>query len=441
MAFAVSTARPVALLVLAVLALTAVGAASPQPEATCGSCGMVFERVAEDRGLDVNVTRSEATIRVHENESATWTVTNTLAANGSRPTETELTATARATVTDGWGVPHSRDGTVTVTDVRVDNRTVVLRFRDADGAQRRAGLLVVDYFQTAHRGGWRMTADTIRVVGPAGTTAVNDPDTPSGTGVSLETGRALTLGGDADHPGWFSDDLYVVFGDDPAQWRVGAAVALATAPIWVDNVTSYVLPGLVGYALLLVVVTTLTRSLGTTDRSPDRLALGVGLLGWIGTASSLLSPGPRWYLSFAVVFAIVGSVAAVRPSAFRSQGRAVGLGVVTALVAAAASLSSGIGTNWATVAATLPVALGPAYGLAVARASTTDRGLAIPFTGMLVTAGVTGSVLVPPSSRPSAFFLGFVVFAAIWVTLCTLPLAAVGFRAYAQLRGDTGQST
>ncbi len=401
---------------------------------------MVFERVAEDRGLDVNVTRSEATIRVHENESATWTVTNTLAANGSQPTARELAATAQATVTDGWGVPHSGDGTVTVRDVRVDNRTVILRLRDADGAQRRAGLLVVDYFQTAHRGGWRMTADTIRVVGPAGTTAVNDPDAPSNTGIGLETGRALTLEGDAAHPGWFSEDFYVVFGDEPAQWRVSAAVALATGPIWVDNVTGYVLPGLVGYALLLVVVTMLTRTLGTATRSPDRLALGVGLLGWLGTVSSLLSPGPQWYLSFAVVFAIVGSVAAVRPSAFRSRTRAVALGVATALLAAATGLSSGAGAHWATVATTLPVALGPAYGLAVARASATDCGLAAPFAGMLVTAGVTGSVLVPPSSRPPTFFLAFVVFGVLWATLCTLPLAAVGFRTYVQLRGSAEQS-
>ena len=66
-----------------VLPVVPVAAASPRPTPACALCGPAFADVADDcareRGLpesNVTVTHSRATVRVHENGTATWRVRN-----------------------------------------------------------------------------------------------------------------------------------------------------------------------------------------------------------------------------------------------------------------------------------------------------------------------------------------------------------------------------
>lgn len=66
------------LLVCSLVAIAVPASGRPPPRPFCDACGDAFEREAAYQGVAVTVTRSNATIQVHGNGSATWTVRNHL---------------------------------------------------------------------------------------------------------------------------------------------------------------------------------------------------------------------------------------------------------------------------------------------------------------------------------------------------------------------------
>ncbi|WP_340101167.1 hypothetical protein [Salinibaculum salinum] len=52
--------------------------AAPPPRPVCAGCGDVVEDRAADRGVDLTVTNSTATVTVHENGTGSWVVNNTI---------------------------------------------------------------------------------------------------------------------------------------------------------------------------------------------------------------------------------------------------------------------------------------------------------------------------------------------------------------------------
>lgn len=250
------------LLVAVTVALLLLGAvapapASPQPVPVCGACGVSFVEAAADHGVAVEVTNSTARVQYHENGSATWTVTNTVnasAADRFRDEPRLLASIAGEAARSGYGLPSLDDGTVvTVQSSAVEGDTVTLRFTHDGAADRHLGLLVVDALHTdGVRGGWIVNADTFTVVGPPGSAVVNDPT----SAVDAEhapsvDGRSVTWTGSVDgrYDHTFYADVYVVFGEDPVPGQAFGAVALASAPLVVDNVVGFVLPPTLLFAL------------------------------------------------------------------------------------------------------------------------------------------------------------------------------------------------
>lgn len=331
--------RPALLLaLLAVVVLAAVAGASPQPSPICGFCGGSFESAAEDHGVNATVAESRVTVQVHENGSATWTVRNSLG-NGSdrfREDPSRLADVGR-TLADGSPgvVDEARFGTA-----RMDGDTAVLVYRDPAAAQRHAGLLVVDYLHHEGYEQWYVVnAEMFTISGPDGTTVTNDPASGQVDGRSViwegTTERAIyeapTLSG---YP-------YVVFGPDRSAGttaRTTAAVLLASAPLVVDRVTTFLLLQTFVFTVVLGIVAAGVRRRGPeVDVEPLAGLLAVlGGLGGLGLAAVYgigSVPGPA---AFGV---LVGALAVFpRTRRYLRSSRRQGLVAVGALVAVWAAL-------------------------------------------------------------------------------------------------------
>lgn len=440
---------------LLVCLLAAPALASPQPDPLCGACGSSFESVAEGRGLALNVTRSTATVQVHENGSATWVVTNRVTDTGPGTDADALRAVARRAATDGWGLPHVYDdGEVTVQSTRVENGTVRLRFRDPDAAQRHAGVLVVNYLHSEGvRGGWIRNAE-FSVVGPNGTTVGNDSTAPFDPEYT-EPSELPTVDGDTvswqgsavDEHGYgsaFHDDVYLAFAQPgTAGYRVDAALALATAPIWLDNVRSFVLPTVLVAALLAAGVAAAARRIGETDLDAGRFAAvvaGLGALGVLTAGIAAVLDEPSWFVGVAAVYLVTGAAAARTPERLRTVRGALDVGAAALLVAGSALLAleaaargsvSWLGTARG-IAVHAPLAFAPAFGAALVGRSGTDRALlARAYVGLLATVAVAGMVFVPYDSRPWGLVLMLMLGATVVGALGTLPLAGLASRVQA----------
>lgn len=454
MAVALAVCLVAALLVAALPATLA----SAEPAPVCGACGGSFEQAAHEEAVPANVTHSTATVAVHANGSATWTVTNRVNASAAERLRADpalLEEVARRAATRGWGLPGVHgSGEVGFRSASVDDRTVTLRFVDPDAGRRHAGVLVVDYLHTEGvRGGWFLNADTFTVVGPPGTAVVNDPaaaidrESAPADAVPAVDGRRVTWQGSVDPDGpAFSADLYLAFGDagTPAV-QVDAALALATAPIWLDNVAVFVLPAVAVYGVLLVGVAAATRRVAATDADPARVERGVAAVGAVGVAAGLVATvlgAPGSFVGVATVYLTTGGLALARPRWLRSVRGALGVGAAGLALLAAVQLVVGGGFGATgrslpaalrTAAVHLPVAVAPAFGVAVARAARRGdrRATAGAFLGALLALGVAGGVLVPYGTRPWGLLLVFTVGGAILAAVLGLPLAALGARRWA----------
>lgn len=426
--------RHAALALLAVLALAAVAGASPQPSPACGFCGDQFESTADEHGVNASVVESHAVVQVHDNGSATWTVRNRLdrGADRFRAGPARLDAVAETLAEDHHGVAEGAHPV----DARMDGDEAVLTYRDPGTAERRAGMLVVDYFHHDGYDRWlQVNADTLVVRGPPGTVVANDPAS------GAVDGRAVTWEGSAE------DLLYraprmegyplVVFGSDDATGtaaRAQAAVAATTVPLFVDGVVQYVAvqAALFGGALALVGKAIRHRDPGVGVEYVAGATAVVGAAGTLALVAvlDLHSAGPG------VVVALVGGVA-LHPTGrehLDAPGRlavAAGLAVVAGWALGALTHAlfplDGVGawTPRQTVAVVLPFAAMVPLGAALRR----DRRTRLGWSGVAVLAfALMPPLLVDFTAPESAFFpglamIGFLTAAVAFPVLGALPLS------------------
>ncbi|SFR99262.1 hypothetical protein SAMN05216559_2179 [Halomicrobium zhouii] len=442
------------LVFLAVVALAVAGTAmaSPSPDNVCGACGDVFEDVASEQGVPVEVTHSTATVYVHENGSATWVVTNRVnesAADQLAASPAALHRVARATTTEGYGHPAGTRVPRTSVTASVDGRNVTFQFRERDASESRLGLTVAG---TLHRGsvmgGWLLNADRFTVVGPPGTELVNEPnetihaDDADAPGVPDVDGRRVTwTGPETDWGQFVSENVYLVYGPpDTSEYHADGAVALATAPLWLENVKWYVLPPTAIYgALLLGAVAAVRRAeSGDSDRLAPLLA-GLGLVGIVAAVLAQHLHEPAWYGGLAAIYLVTGLVAWRRPDRLVSVRDALGVAVVAALGAGvvATTIEPAAWTNGSSArtvleqtAYHLPVAVAPAFGLAVAgpRSARTARAVAYGYLGSVFTFFLAAVVRVPVATRPFGPLILMIVAGAVVSVLATVPLAVLAVR-------------
>ena len=450
--------------VVAVLCLAVPAASSSPPEPICGPCGSTFEERAEQQGVAVNVTHSTAEIRVDENGSATWTVTNRLGeANASRlaATPERLGAIARGAAVD-TGVAADSGGSVTVQSATVDNETVQVRFTDPDAGSRHAGVLVVDYFHAGGTWGQLLNADEISITGPEGPVVANDPrsiiDDAHATAAEVPTVEGGTVmwhrTASDDREATIHDEFYIAYAEPAAgSTRVDAALALASLPIWLSNVRDIVLPAAVVYALVLSGVTAVVRwtvwtstevdqsipgvnqPLFDTDRLPSDVDwFAAGITG-IGLAVGLLAAFrllPSTLLGVGVIYFATGAAAVARPDWLRSVRGALAVGLAATLAVGGVV---GLGvvnpryTGFAPTAAHamavhLPFAVAPAFGLAVdGEGVEVTRSTVAALCGGVAAFVVAGAAFVPFDFRPSFVILFVLPVLIVAVGVLMLPLS------------------
>jgi len=436
----------VPLIALLLLSVVGTAIASPQPENVCGACSDAFEDVASEQGVPVNVTHSTATVSLHENGSATWVVTNRVngsAADRFAESPAVLHRVARAAATEGYGLPDGRKVSSDSVAASVDGRTITLRFRERDASERRLGLAVA---RTLHRdgvmGGWLLNADRFTVVGPPGTVLVNEPndglDGDEPAAVPDVDGRRVTWTGPATDWGSFiNHDVYLVYGPpETTEQHVDAAVALATAPIWIENVKLFVLPPTAVYGVLLLGVAAVAHRAGPGERR--RLGRGIAVLGLLGIVAAAIAQRqhqPAWFGGLGAVYLVTGVVARRRPALLSTIRGAVAVAAGAAVAAGLASLAiepiwylnAGLPLSVVEQAAYhLPVAVGPAFGLAVAPGTTRRvRRIFGAFAGALVVFLAAGALLVPVASRPFGIIVVVTGGGALLSALLAVPLAVL----------------
>lgn len=122
---------------LALAALAAPAVAMPPPEGVCGPCGPGFVDAADEEGVAVTVSHSEAAVDVHANGTATWTVRN-------RVGDDDAAALAEGDALDRVAARAVDDADPVA---RLDGGEVVLRYRVDGFATPVAGALRVDHFR------------------------------------------------------------------------------------------------------------------------------------------------------------------------------------------------------------------------------------------------------------------------------------------------------
>ncbi|MFO7834507.1 MAG: hypothetical protein R6V31_10785 [Halohasta sp.] len=430
---------------LAVGSLAAPAVASSPPEPVCGPCGSAFEERADQQGVAVNVTHSTAEIRVDENGSATWIVTNRLGeanASGLAATPERLRQVARGAAVDE-GLAAESDGSITVQSATVDNGTVRVRFTDPDAASRHAGVLVADYFHSIGTWGAVLNADRVSITGPEGTVVANDPraivDDEHATDSELPTVDEGTLTwqrtASADDPAELYDEFYIAFAEpETGSTRVDAALTLASLPIWLSNVRDIVLPGAVVYGLVSVGLAAATRWTVETPTDAGRFAAavaGAGVLGALAAAVGLL---PATLLGVGVLYAEIGLAGLVRPDWLRSVRGALAVGLAALLAVGGILLGLGaVDPRFADLAPTvahamaihLPLAVAPAFGVGVLGGGLMSRSTAAAVAGAIVAFVVAGGAFVPFDSRPFFLILFVLPFIVALLGLIVLPLSVL----------------
>lgn len=290
-----SLARPLrAALVVALLlsTLPPAVAGSPRPITVCPPC----EEPTGFDGPDLAVTASDVTIDVSADGSATWTATVTVA-NATALRRAAENGSLRRGVLDGIA---RLPGNPRLLALDISGDTFTARWRAADVARRTGGVLLVDYLRDdpGTRVFVDLGADSVTVVGPAGTEAVRAP------GGARVDGRTVTM---TSLPS--GDGPFVAFGSGPfAGPRALFAVAALLAPAVLRNLAFLV-------AVPTAVFATGTVGLGAAGRRapatvpPRTLALGVAALGALLAAHPLYVPYEP-FLGSANAGLFVGAVAA-----------------------------------------------------------------------------------------------------------------------------------
>lgn len=286
-------------LLLALAALAVVPAtAAPPPESVCAPCQEGLEWNAHRYDIALDVTHSNATVRVHPNGSATWIVTSQFEhrvpeeyATGPNETFVEPSVLARddglARTVAGDAADHTDDTVreeISLQSVTVANDTIRFRFLEPTVArQAPGGVVLVDEFRPdGPHTGWFVDVDRLRVVGPSGTTLANDVESAVGDHGAVD-GRTLTLTGNVtDPPALPGDQFFLAFAPS-GQWAgtvATFAIASVTGPQFLGGLVATQLVGAVALALALGTVLWLRRRRG---ESLDRKSLAL----WLGVAVSL----------------------------------------------------------------------------------------------------------------------------------------------------------
>lgn len=438
--------RLAALLLGAVLLAPAVVGpvtASPMPTSVCSPCDRGFEAATESHDLDVRIQRSTATVRVHANGSATWTVRNRLSgADVSAFVEDPALLEQVASEALGHrGVAVHRQTLLGVEAGEGD--VVVVRYRTPDFAHRTLGVLRSDHFRD-RPGAYLLTdlgADRLTVVAPEGTAvAAGVP------GASVE-GREMTLRAFESA----GDGPFVVIAPEGAALgglRAQLAIGLALAPIVAKNLLWLVLVP-VGLLTAAFAATSRGVAAGVPTASATRARRAGVVVAGLGALAALLSFGAPTavggvhasavLLAGGVGTAAVGGVAAWRPDRFgrREHGLALvgglALGGIAALARSAVGGLSLHGAGIFTVALPLLSLLGLPLGHVAAHRGRRHWLLAL--------AGIAGLyALLVVLTRPMAemggtlYFLGPILLSilAVLAGVLAVPLLALG----ALLPGD-----
>lgn len=323
-----------ALLVLPVLAPVT---ASPAPTSVCPVCGYELEAVAESNDVDLSIAESEATARLHENGTTTWTArvratnASSFQALDSDPGLRQATEQAF-----GFGGPETE-----VRAVRLEGDTLVVRYARSGQVSRTQGVFRYDGLRDdpgvyVYLG---LGADRVTVEGPPGTTVVRAPGaaaTEEGrvTFTSLPDGQGPFLvftPGDASVPGV----------------RAVLAVFLPLLPVFARNAFWYIGVPTLAFAGGLSGLRYAVR-----DRTIDRalVARGVGALAaglaFVVAVDLALGPRTRVPLSPGPNPAVVGGVVAtlllaglVARGTTPTPRRAVGFTLGAALAGVVAALA------------------------------------------------------------------------------------------------------
>lgn len=407
------TAVAVGLAALFVAGVVAVPAlASPAPVSACPPCDDGFVRAAAEHGLDTAVAESEATVRVHRNDSATWRVRvvptdesalNRLAGNESL---------ARAVADDSFGVRYGDGIDHRILAATVRDGAFLIRYRTAGVVEEGPlGTRLLTYFRD-DPGAYVYTdlgADELTVVGPEGTAVAR--------GFGEVDGRRLTATALPD----VRDGPFVVFAPagTPAPGLVGTLAVLETlAGVVARNLLAFVVvPG--GVAVGGVVA--LRRIAGPArERDPRRFGAGVAIAGVVVVVGTLLAEGVAvvGVTGNLLVGAVVGAVpiglgtAVAVPAARRTLTVRRLFGVSLVLAAAVAAGGSRTFGGDVHVAVAMGGALLPAVA-AVGRADAHEGVAARPAVGLATALFAALLAFAPLTALGGTLFL----FGSVLLTL------------------------
>jgi hypothetical protein len=419
------------LLVVGSIALPAV--ASPQPRPVCGPCGAGFEHAAEREEMDITVTESVAVVRVHDDGSATWRVTNTLEnessaaalANGSRVSDSVLEYAIRRSAVEG---PFEN------VSLHAEGRQVVITFEDRYAITRMpGGVHVLDYF---HAGGYDLwyvvTADRLTVLGPEGTVVTNDP-----AGASVQ-GRNATWQGNASATFWdaprVGEDTYVTFAEPgpAASALTTLAIALATLPGVLEVLLSIHLLPLLVFGILLGGVA--AGCLRLAPRAPDqRTIAGLAALGGGVAAVAALAVGASFTGTAAgfaaVTLPMAGLVFACEDVRSGELTAVAALGLALAAVAMQLIASDAATAHRSILAfsgvfGSLPFAVAPVLGGCLA---TGQRRQSALLWGLAVASFLVVEILtVPPTDQPFGLVIFFLAIYAVGAAVLSAPFLLLG---------------
>ena len=352
MRFRTVTSRGSFLSLLALLSLLAVFvaipvASTPPPEPFCGPCGNGFTEAAQwyggTHGIEnetvTGVKHSTATIRVHENGTATWTIRNRLVSEDVAKYFRE-----NPTVLDGI-VRYRGPGTLLDTRV-VGTKTVVLRYRTTAAAATPGGVVRFDGFRYARSGSISgLGADRLTVVGPPGTVVTRAPHGASVGGNSFSVTAFHDVG----------DGPFVTFAESGGvvgeAWSFVAVVGALAEDIVFNLLLDVLLPASVLLGLLAGFV-----RLGGGERrrnggTPRSIAVVVSVLGtlalFVGTVrlTDVVSGLSMGIVVAGGTYVVLGMLAFsdVRPTFYRTVAAVLLawlVGICVAMVAAIAVDSS-----------------------------------------------------------------------------------------------------
>lgn len=299
-----------------------------QTTPACGMCADGFEQRASTVDIDGNlsVRDSSAEVQIHRNETATWTVRNTLRGDGmtafnDEPRRSRLLASMLAQQ------ERQREGNVTYLDASFDNYQITLRYRVDGTVTRYNDQLVYTGFHSHGETDWAVTANRLTVHAPGDLIRTNTP-TLDASREGTELGRTtVTWTGSTRNPQEFRDS-YVVFGPSlTKEYEVLLATTNADWPTVKEMFISVHGPGLAILASVLVLVDFARRFHGSHGRFDRVFYWGAGLAAVYLTITLLLVPPTTrsefvelaipLFLALAVGLGIVASVTYPKRDPFR----------------------------------------------------------------------------------------------------------------------------